>query len=68
METPPLRKEQTPPLLLHITKVAQRLGLSQYQTRALVKDGSLPSTIIGNRVYIPDTAVEEYVARIAETA
>jgi excisionase family DNA binding protein len=68
METPPLRQEPASPLLLHITKVAQRLGLSQYQTRALVKDGSLPSTVIGNRVYIPETAVEEYVTRIAESA
>lgn len=54
------------PLLIHIGVAATRLGLSQYQVRRLVKTDVLPSTTIGNRVYIPETALDEYVGRIAE--
>lgn len=49
--------------LLHILKVAERLGLSEYQTRGLVERGELVATKIGNRTYIHTDVVDAYEAR-----
>lgn len=50
--------------LIHIRLVAERLGLSEYQMRGLVERGVLPSTKVGNRTYIPTTAVDAYLESI----
>lgn len=49
--------------LLHILKVAERLGLSEYQTRGLVERGELAATKIGNRTYIHIDVIDAYEAR-----
>ena len=56
------------PLLLHIKRVAELLGISQYQVRGLVTEGTLPSTRIKNRTYVPAEAVRTYVEQHAERA
>ena len=65
---PVMQTSNRGPLLIHIGAAARRLGLSQYQVRGLVRSDTLPSTTIGNRVYIPETALDDYVAKIAEAA
>lgn len=56
------------PVLLHISVVAERLGLSQYQTRLIVDRGDLASEQIGRRTYIPADAFHRYVDRIRQSA
>lgn len=64
----PMPNPQGDALLLHLPDAAERLGVSAYQTRNLVKDGTLPSKRLGNRTYIPVAAIEEYVAKIASAS
>jgi excisionase family DNA binding protein len=61
----PMPNQQGDALLLHLPDAAEKLGLSAYQTRNLVKAGTLPSQRLGNRTYVPVAAIEEYVAKIA---
>lgn len=61
------------PLLLSIKHVASLLGLSEWQVRGLVNEGSLPATRVPptgpkRRMYIPAASVAEYVAGISESA
>lgn len=58
------KSDGSSPVLLHISVVAERLGLSQYQTRLIVKRGDLASEQVGNRTYIPADAFQRYVDRI----
>lgn len=55
----------TDPQLLHISDAADHLGLSQYQLRNLVRDGAIAHTKLGNRVYIPRKAIDDYLNRVA---
>lgn len=61
------------PLLLSIKRTASLLGLSEWQVRGLVEEGTLPATRVPptgpkRRIYIPAAAVSEYVASISESA
>lgn len=58
----------TPGELIHISLVAERLGLSVYQTQGLVEKGKLPATKIGNRTYMAARAVDDYIEGIAKAA
>lgn len=60
--------EETGPLLLSLKRVAILLGLSEWQVRNLIVEEMLPSTKVGNRLYVPAAAVTEYVASISESA
>jgi excisionase family DNA binding protein len=60
--------EDDGPLLLSIKRVAPLLGLSEWQVRNLCVAGRLPSTRVGNRLYIPSAAVAEYIAQIGNPA
>lgn len=60
--------EETGPLLLSLKRVAILLGLSEWQVRNLIVEEMLPSTKVGNRLYVPAVAVTEYVASISESA
>lgn len=61
---PPEKLSESEPLLLHVRATAEEMGLSPYQVRNLVKAGTLPHERIGNRTYIPASAVREYVDKI----
>lgn len=52
--------EERGPLLIHIGRAAERLGLSRYQVKKLVDSGQLPSVLVGTRTYIPASALDEY--------
>jgi excisionase family DNA binding protein len=60
--------EEDGPLLLSLKRVAPLLGLSEWQVRNLISDDVLPSTKIGNRLYVPAAAVAEYVSQIGKSA
>jgi excisionase family DNA binding protein len=63
----PVQQESTP-LLAHLTKAADMLGLSPYQTKILVKNGELPTVKVGTRTYIPVTAIREYVEALGRAS
>lgn len=52
--------EDRGPLLIHIGKAAERLGLSRYQVKKLIDAGQLPSEPVGKRIYIPAAALDKY--------
>lgn len=54
--------------LVHIVKVAEQLGLSEYQARGLVEKGELPATKVGRRIYVPARAVTDYLDRIGRAS
>jgi excisionase family DNA binding protein len=51
--------------LIHINVAAKQLGLSAYQIRGLVEKGEIPATRIGNRTYLLERSLSEYIERIA---
>lgn len=51
--------------LIHISVAAKQLGLSEYQMRGLVEKGEIPATRIGNRTYLLERSLSEYLDRIA---
>jgi hypothetical protein len=57
--------EDSGPLLLSLKLVAERLGLSEWQVRGLIDDGTLPAERIKNRIYVPAGSVVEYVEAIS---
>lgn len=59
------RSDSSSGALIHISKVAERLGLSEYQTRGLIESGELQATRVGTRTYVLARAVSEYLERIA---
>jgi excisionase family DNA binding protein len=56
------------PLLLHISKAAEKLGLSVYQVRGLCESGRLPFDKVGRRTYINAEAVDEYAEDLKRSA
>ncbi len=49
-------------LVLNVSEVAARLGLSTSHVYALVADGALPSVRLGRRVLVPVAALERLLA------
>lgn len=53
------------PVLLHVSAVADRLGLSPYQVRKLIDAGRLPAEPVGQRTYVPVAALDRYIESLA---
>lgn len=56
------------PLLLSVKRAAEELGLSSWQVKQLVDAGTLPSTRVGRRIFIPTASVSDYVENVRATA
>ena len=54
--------------LLNVDEVADRLSVSKDWTYRLIYRGDLFSVKSGRRRLVPETAVEEYIARLTDEA
>jgi excisionase family DNA binding protein len=58
----------TKPQLLHIGEAAEELGLSQWQTHALVDQGRLRAEKLKNRTYITRASIDEFVNKFGQAS
>jgi excisionase family DNA binding protein len=59
---PEVAVEEAP--FLSVVKVAEILGVSQRQARQMVKDGTIPSFRLGQRVVVPCASLEGWEEEI----
>jgi excisionase family DNA binding protein len=61
MATEPAAADPTPPLVLDVRDVAERLRISRSFAYELIAAGRLPSIRLGRRVLVPATKLDEFI-------
>ena len=56
-----------PPLLLTVETAAEMLAIGRTRMFALIRDGDIPSVLIGRSRRVPFAALEKYVAGLTVT-